>query len=228
MKNNISLLLKVISPLLLLLGDAGLFFDKTMFAGYVLFILGCAFGFIGAAASSRFDVYERFHLLASLLGFGILGVFIITGILERVIILALILFVINFMLRVIDLRKESKRRTSKKEEKYKKINEEELYNELDNIKDEVNNIQILEEGSMNDIADLSLKKEAEQIKKDFSQSIIVQDPKEGRYFYKENGKTFHVKGCTALSKLNKKEVKSSNSRTELLARGYTACKVCNS
>jgi Ca2+/Na+ antiporter len=235
MKYNTSLLLRIISPFFLILGDVGLFFDKTMFAGYILFVVGCSLGLIGVALSSRFDAYERFHLLTSCLGFGILGVFLITGILERVIILALVLFVLNFVLMVMNLTGNNKKVNSSEEEnetevkddKYKKFHEKKLYDELENIKDEFNHIQILEEGDISSLKDLSLKNEAEQIKKDISDAIIVQDPKEGRYFFKESGKMFHVKGCVALKKLNKKEIKSSNSRTELLAKGYKSCKSCN-
>lgn len=234
MKYKISFLLKLLSPLLLILGDLGLFFDRTIYAGYIMFALGSSFGLIGAALSSKHDSYERFSMLTSCLGFALLGVFMFTGILQRVVILALLLFVVDFVLMVIDLKTEIKNKKKKKKapveksENYKKFNEKEIYSELENIKEEVAHIQILEEGDIEDVEDLSVKKQAEQIKKEFSEAIVVQDPKEGRYFFKENGKTFHVKGCIALRKIDKKETKSSNSRTGLLARGYKSCKSCNS
>lgn len=234
MKYKISLLLKILSPILLIIGGLGLFFGRTLYMGYILFALGSSFGLIGAALSSKYDSYERFSLLTSCLAFALLGVFMIAGILQRVVILALLLFVIDFVLMVIDMktairiRKKKKVSPVEKSEKYKKFNEKEIYNELETIKDEVAHIQILEEGDINDVEDFSVKKQAEQIKKEFSEAIVVQDPKEGRYFFKENGKTFHAKGCIALRKMNKKEIKSSNSRTGLLARGYKSCKICNS
>ncbi len=225
-------LLRIFSSFFLVLGVGCLFFEEVVFIGYFLLILGSSFGIIGSALSSRYDIYERFHLLASIMGFGIVGVFFVTGLLERVVILALILFVVNFLITIIDLRNGNlmvKELVKKREaKKYDKFNEKEIYNELDNIKDEVGHIQILEEGNIDDEVDLSLKNEAEQIKKEFSQAVVVQDPKEGRYFFKENGKMFHIKGCMALKRMNKKDIKSSNSRTELLARGYKSCKNCNS
>jgi Ca2+/Na+ antiporter len=225
MKNTFATMLNVVAPSLLILGDLGLFFDKTMFAGYILFILGCAFGLIGVALSSKFESYERFNLLTSLMGFAIIALFVFTGILERVIIVALVLFVVNFVLMVVSLKKDA---PVKQDEKYKKFNEKRLYNELDNIKEELGQVKIFEEGNVSDIEDLSLRNKAKQIKNDLAQAIVLEDPKEGRYFYKETGKMFHLKDCVSLQRANKKEIKASNSRTELLAKGYKSCKLCNS
>jgi hypothetical protein len=227
MKYKTSLFLKIISSFLLVLGTLGFFFPRTAFAGYLLFVLGCSFGLISVALHYKFDVYERFHLLTSLMGFGIVGLFILSGIKERVVIISLMLFIINLFIVLLNIPSRKKEDdVSEPDVKYDKYNEKEIYNELDDLKDEVAQIQILEEGEISDMKDLSAKAQAEQIKKEFSQAIIVEDPKDGRYFFKDTGKMFHLRGCTAIKNVRKKDLKSSNSRTELLARGYKPCKIC--
>ena len=96
---------------------------------------------------------------------------------------------------------------------------------MESIKKQLESVKIVEDGRSEDKV---LRKQAEQIKKEIKRAVVVEDPKAGRYFYKEEGKTFHVAGCMALGKINKKEIKSSQSRTEVLARGYKPCKVCSS
>jgi len=219
----------MLSPLLLILGDLALFFKETMFVGYILFSIGCILGIITIARLNIFNESERFHLLVSLVGLATLGVFAFTGATEYIVIAILILFVIDFMILAIDNRNGSvdlnKLDKKSKKENYSKYNEEKIIDELNNIKEELNHVQVFEDG---DIDDLTLKSQVEKIREEFSDAVIVQDPKEGRYFYKENGKSFHTKDCTILQRANKKDLKSSNSRTQLLAKGYSTCKICNS
>jgi large-conductance mechanosensitive channel len=222
MKNNFDMILVFISPLLLILGDLGLFFSQTMFLGYVLFAFGCVLGLVNLARNSRFELTERFHLITIIAALLILGTFIFTGVLNQLIIAAIVLFVIDFIIHVIDAREISDEKPVKE---YKKHNEEELYHELEEIQDEFNHVKILEEG---DIEDVSLRRQAEQIKSELKAATVLQDPKGGRYLYTENGKMFHLAGCMSMQRTKKKEIKTTNSRTELLAKGYKACKVCNS
>ena len=48
------------------------------------------------------------------------------------------------------------------------------------------------------------------------------------YYYIETGKTFHKAGCIALSRTKKENIKTNNSRDNLIGLGYKTCKVCNS
>ncbi|MGV8162684.1 MAG: hypothetical protein ACP5N2_05130 [Candidatus Nanoarchaeia archaeon] len=221
MKNNFEFTFSLLSPLLLILGDLSLFFSQTMFLGYILLALGCIIGLVALANNSLFEVTERFHLLTIIFSLLILGLFIFTGAINYLVVAAIVLFVINFMIHVID----SKSSDEGEVKTYKKYNEEELYHELENIKEEFNQVKILQDGI---IEDVSMKKQAEQLKAELKSAVVLQDPKEGRYFYTENGKMFHQAGCMAMQRTKKKDVKSTNSRTELLAKGYKSCKVCNS
>jgi len=213
-------------------GDLGFFFKETMFVGYILFALGCVLGLSAIAISSRFELSEKFHLITVIMGLIMLGVFIFTGVLEQLIIAALVLFVMDFMILIIDFRQGNngsadnlKEENSSEKEQYSKFNEKKLYDELDHIKEEFSNVEIVRD---TDYVDSGVEKKAEQIMNELKNVIVVEDPKNGRYFYKENGKMFHVAGCMSLQRTDKKDVLSTNSRTELLARGYKTCKVCNS
>ncbi|MCC7574215.1 hypothetical protein KO361_01345 [Candidatus Woesearchaeota archaeon] len=48
------------------------------------------------------------------------------------------------------------------------------------------------------------------------------------YFYTESGKSFHLGGCIALSRTKQENLKKSNSRQDLINKGYKSCKACNS
>ncbi|MGV8169091.1 MAG: hypothetical protein ACP5N3_03465 [Candidatus Nanoarchaeia archaeon] len=222
MKNNLRVVFSVLSPLLLVLGDVGLFFSQTMFAGYVLIAFGCVLGLINFASDETFGTTERFHLLTLIATLLMVGLFVFSGIIKNIVIGAVVLFIVDFLIHVIDARN---RINSKDEESYEAHNEKEVYDELENIREEFDHVKILEEGV---IEDFSLKRQAEKLKEELKSALVLEDPKEGRYFYTEGGKMFHVAGCMAMRKTNKKEIKSSNSRTELLAKGYKSCKICNS
>jgi hypothetical protein len=309
---------------LLLLGDLGLFFAQTRIAGYAAFLLGCILGIVSIARANELDNDEKFHFLVAILGLLILGIFMFTGVIFIVVILGLMLFAVDFLLALLDLRsiyeeeeidmyydeyaqpsvkepiKEIKSVKLEKpffkenlfkerpdnEKKFEEFQKRKVYDDLDSIKEQIENIKIIDDGETEDkllrrqaeqikkefkgatfleserntskkneelrkkkdsenlesikkqlesvriledgrTDDKVLRKAAEQIKKEIRGAIVVEDPKAGRYFYKEDGKTFHVAGCMALKRINKKDKKSSQSRTELLARGYKPCKICS-
>lgn len=248
MKNKIISLLEVMSPLFLVLGALGLLFSKSVEIGFIVLSLGCVTGMSVIASKSRIDVYEKFHLISCVVGLIIMGMFFFSGIIYKIAVSLVVLFAVDFLILLMDMgtfsgRRKNNRYTkenhseessekqaihSEKKENYGKFNEEKIYDELENIKDEFAQVQIYEAGDIEDMGDLALKKQAEKIKSDFDSAVIVQDPKEGRFFYKEAGSTFHLKGCLAVKRIKKKDLKSSNSRTVLLAKGYKPCKMCDS
>jgi lipid-A-disaccharide synthase-like uncharacterized protein len=279
MRDKPGTVLNVVAAGLLLLGDLGILFSQTGFAGYVLFSLGCVLALIGAARENILDLDERFHLLAALVGLIMLGFFVFTGALMAVVVLALVLFALDFLIALLDLRKayseirepgtriaersadeeefrilgaeefdfpEEQRRREAKEEraekprprikeierelerkKYDEYQQKKMLEELDSIKDQLNSIQVIRGEGRSEAGDVAVRKKAEQIKNEIKGAVVVEDPKAGRYFYKEDGKMFHVAGCMTLQRMNKKEIKPSQSRTALLAKGYKPCKICS-
>lgn len=69
----------------------------------------------------------------------------------------------------------------------------------------------------------SVKQAIKELKKEIQKTKAKET-----YYYTETGKTFHKAGCIALSRTKKENIKTNNSRDNIIALGYKTCKVCNS
>lgn len=197
-----------ISAILLLLSMAFIFFGGLT-TGIIIFLVGGILGIITVSNVRRIDTSDLFLVLTTVLGLFLVIYFVLEGVRRDLALLGLILYIVTFFMtlsrkqhRISSKRREFKM-TPYEVDKDSAINVEaqKIYDDLENIKKELKVMHDVEEQSTDD------KK---------------------KYYYKESGKSFHLAGCISLARTPKAEIKSSKSRTELLANGYKSCKICNS
>ncbi len=205
MKYNNVFLWSNISAILLVLSMAFLFFNGLV-QSLALFFVGAVIGLIIFLNIKKISNSDLFFVFSTVVGVFIVLYSLIVEIKSNLALLGLMLFMLCFFF---SLSRERPVLASKKlkvtpyvvdGDSAINVEAQKIYDDLENIKKE---LKVMHE-------------------------VETPQQESKKFYFKEGGKSFHLAGCISLARTPKSEIKSSKSRTELLANGLKSCKICNS
>ncbi|MFW6283283.1 MAG: hypothetical protein ACOC1P_04500 [Minisyncoccales bacterium] len=222
MKNKNKFFLGLVASIIFAVSSLMLLFSDFLITGSILFIFGFFVATISLSKIFSRSFEDSFLFVASVLSLVILVYIFFIEYSKNVIIISTSFYALNFLIQINSV--ERKKRHNRK----KIIKRETTVKTTNKTNDTTNKTN---DELIKPVSKIIKTKNPESVKValvEEKKEILSNKSDKVKYYFVEGGSSFHLPGCIALARSDKRKLKGSHSRDDLIRKGYKTCKLCNS
>jgi energy-coupling factor transporter transmembrane protein EcfT len=216
MRNKNGFLWEILSSVLFVAGIIFMMFS-FLISGIILLSAGFLTSLFVLNKKRIFNFRENFLVISALLSLIIIIYISFISYSGNIIIISSSFYALNFLIQINYPQKKKVRLVKSVKGKNKDfVKVKRTKSQEKEIKEEMSTVKEAIKGLKKDLKD--------EIKKSAKKSESANNA----YYYTDSGKSFHLPGCISISRTKQENLKKSDSRNDLISKGYKTCKACNS